>query len=162
MASTKSAPTKGAPTKAKQTSLVDRLAASAKPSVGNDFLPIADFGDKLTPGKWAIEFLEDKPVEVEKVFDDGDPRLKVDARMARIVDGVAQGSEDVSIFLRIPADYDAEDPNAKLPSLPNGILSLYKETGGLKGVKASIRKRIYEHERFGKSTAYDVRAMHDE
>lgn len=147
---------KATPNRGKQATLsVDELASQATEKT-NDFLPIADFGPKTTSGKWRVTFLEAKPRVVEKEFEDGQ-RLGINVRMAPILAGGELGTEEeVCIFMR------PESKNGKLHSLTNGILALYNASDkDLRDVVATIRKRVYEHDRFGETCAYDVVRVHE-
>lgn len=142
---------------------IDALAEKAESSKG--FLPIANFGDKLTPGQWLVTFRNSKPRTVEKAFEDGAQRLAIDASMAPIKEDGSLGlAQDVSLFLRLQTPDEVEEERP-MHSLTAGVLSLYRETGkDLNGVKAIIRKRVFRSKRanVGMTCGYDVLAQHDE
>lgn len=149
--------TKNQTTTGRQSTIdVDEIAKNATASTG-DFSPIMDFGPKNEPGKWRVTFDETKPRLIEKEFDDG-KRIGINVRAARVLpDGTTAPEEDACIFMRPEAD-----KNGRLHSLTNGVLALYRENGNdLKGVRAVIRKRIYDHEKYGATPAYDVIPVHE-
>lgn len=123
-------------------------------------LPKLTFGaDKLAVVSYEVEFLEPEPREIEfedKLADEEGIMAKGYAINLRVVRTVkapegddawgAQG-EDRSLVFR-------DDPNN---SLTNGIMNAFKKNGNtLLGLRVKLGTRVYRHEKWGPSRAYDV------
>jgi hypothetical protein len=125
-------------TQPKQTSF-DALVAEARdrPSI----YPKLEFGDKSAEGDWDIEFLEDSPREF--VYDD---KFSGGLSQAFAIN-VLHNGEYRSIISKAA-------PNV---SLTMALAKLASDCGGkLRGVRARIQKRCYEHKQFGPTSGYTI------